>query len=146
MKNSMIKHFLSLRKNGGKLTKKTLNENEVVLCDGFFFFIQDRNKMVLNENIFVELNKDIFTEMIEKREYEECKIACYLPTWRKNKYNILLKNNSERVVISKEKLDLFEYEKVEIRNKTDLVKVYDKKGKLLGGILPIRCADEAYEI
>lgn len=36
MKNSMIKHFLSLRKNGGKLTKKTLNENEVVLCDGFF--------------------------------------------------------------------------------------------------------------
>ena len=87
MKNSMIKHFLSLHKNRGKLTKKTLNENEVVLCDGFFFFIQDRKKMVLNENIFVELKKDIFTEMIEKREYEECKIACYLPTWRIYKAN-----------------------------------------------------------
>lgn len=146
MKENMIRHFLSMNKNGGKISKKTLNENELALCDGHFFFIQDRNSMVLNENIFLELDKDIFSEMIKKEGYEEARIACYLPTYRKNKYNILIKNEKVRVILKKEFLDLFDYEKLEIENRVGIVKVYNSKGKLLGGILPIKCTDEAYEI
>ncbi len=143
MKQNMIKHFLSLHKNGGKLLKKELNENEVVLCDGYFFFIQDKDKMVLNEKLFTELDEDIFTRVIKDESYIEGKIACYLPTYRKNKYNILIKNTEKdilenRVIVNKEFLDLFDYDKITIKGQTDQIKVYSLKVKLLGGVLPIR--------
>jgi hypothetical protein len=151
MKQNMIKHFLSLHKNGGKILKHVLNENEIVLCDGYFFFIQDRNKMVLNEKMFLALDKDIFSECINADEYTEGKVACYLPTYRKNKFNILIKHTSEdrldnRVIVNGDKLGLFDYHKIEIKGQIDIVKVYDAKGKLLGGVLPIRCSEETYKI
>ena len=146
MKQNMIKHFLNLNKNGGKLIKRQINEDEIVLCDGYFFFIQDREKMVLNEKLFTELDSDIVTKIIEDEGYVEGKIACFLPTHRKNKFNILIKNTEEdildnRVIVNKEKLDLFDYSKIEVKGQTDVVKVYDIKGKLLGGVLPLRCSD-----
>src|SRR5690242_5522946 len=95
MNQKMIRHFLKLYKNGGKLIKKQLNENEIALCDGYFFFIQDDKKMILNEKLFVELDNDIFTKTIEDTDYEEGVIACYLATYRKNKFNILIKNKNE---------------------------------------------------
>lgn len=151
MNQKMIKHFLNLYKNGGKLMKFNLDENQIILCDGYLFFIQEKKSLVLNEDIFMELEKDIFTEFIEKDEYREGIIACYLPTYRKNKFNILIKDKENdtvfnRVIISGEKLALFDYEKLEIRKQAELVKIYGPKGKLLGGILPIRCSSEAYKI
>lgn len=151
MKQNMIRHFLSLYKNGGKMFKTTLNENEIALCDGYFFFIQDKSKMLLNENIFKELiygneEQNIFLKFINGENYEEARIACYLPTYRKNKYKVLLKSENIKVILNKDYLDLFDYEKLEIKNDTEIVKVYDSKGKLLGGILPIKCADSMYEI
>ena len=152
MKQNMIKHFLNLNKNGGKLIKRQINEDEIVLCDGYFFFIQDREKMVLNEKLFTELDSDIFTKIIEDEGYValgleyKIKDSCFLPTHRKNKFNILIKNTEEdildnRVIVNKEKLDLFDYSKIEVKGQTDVVKVYDIKGKLLGGVLPLRCSD-----
>lgn len=151
MKKNMIKHFLSLHKNGGKMLKYVVDDNEVILCDGYFFFIQDRNKMVLNEKMFMDLEKDIFSEWINDNSYTEGKVACYLPTYRKNKFNILIKNSEEdrldnRVIVNVEKLDLFDYHKIEIKGQIDIVKIYDTKGKLLGGVLPLRCSEESYKI
>lgn len=151
MKQNMIRHFLSLYKNGGKMFKTTLNENEIALCDGYLFFIQDKSKMLLNEKLFKELiygneEQNIFLKFINGENYEEARIACYLPTYRKNKYRVLLKSDNIKVILNKDYLDLFDYEKLEIKSDTEIVKVYDSKGKLLGGILPIKCADSMYEI
>lgn len=151
MKQNMIKHFLNLHKNGGRLSKFVISESEVILCDGYFFFIQDRNKMVLNENIFLDLKEDIFTKMIHGKDYVDGKIACYLPTHRRNKFNILIKNTNEdridnRVIVNGEMLDLFNYSRLEIKGQTEVVKLFNEKGKLLGGLLPIRCSAESYAI
>ena len=151
MKQNMIKHFLNLYKNGGKIMKYILNEDEIVLCDGYFFFIEKRGEILLNENLFFNLDKDIFSEIIADNDYTEGKIACYLPTYRKNKLNILIKNINEdrldnRVIIDGEKLALFNYYKLKVKGQIDVVKIYDEKMKLLGGILPIRCDSETYKI
>ena len=55
MKQNMIRHFLSLHKNGGRMFKAVLDENKIALCDGRLFFIQDKSEMVLNEKIFEEM-------------------------------------------------------------------------------------------
>lgn len=151
MNQKMIKHFLRLHKNGGKLLKINLSENEIVLSDGYLFFIQENKKMVLNKEIFFDLDKDIFTEIIKDNSYEEGVVACYLATYRKNKFNVLIKNKKEdivsnRVILDNEKLELFDYHKLEIKGQIDVVKIYDTKGKLLGGLLPIRCSDSTYSV
>ena len=58
----------------------------------------------------------------------------------------MLKSENIKVILNKDYLDLFDYEKLEIKSDAEIVKVYDSKGKLLGGILPIKCADSMYEI
>ena len=151
MKQNMIRHFLNLYKNGGTIFKAILDENNIALCDGYLFFIQDREEMLLNEKIFKELTyeteeKNIFLKFINGKNYEEARIACYLPTYRKNKYNTLLKSKNIKVILNKYFLDLFEYEKLEIKSDVEIVKVYDSKGKLLGGILPMKCEPSMYEI
>lgn len=151
MKQNMIRHFLNLYKNGGRVFRATLDENNIALCDGYLFFIQDREEMLLNEKIFKELTyeteeKNIFLKFINGENYEEARIACYLPTYRKNKYNTLLKSKNIKVILNKYFLDLFDYEKLEIKSDAEIVKVYDSKGKLLGGILPIKCEPSMYEI
>lgn len=151
MKQNMIRHFLNLYKNGGTIIKAVLDENNIALCDGHLFFIQDREEMLLNEKIFKELTyeteeKNIFLKFINGENYEEARIACYLPTYRKNKYNTLLKSKNIKVILNKYFLDLFDYEKLEIKSDTEIVKVYDSKGKLLGGILPMKCEPSMYEI
>ena len=151
MKQNMIRHFLNLYKNGGTIFKAILDENNIALCDGYLFFIQDREEMLLNEKIFKELTyeteeKNIFLGFINGENYEEARIACYLPTYRKNKYNTLLKSKNRKVILNKYLLDLFDYEKLEIKSDTEIVKVYDSKGKLLGGILPMKCEPSMYEI
>lgn len=151
MKQNMIRHFLNLYKNGGTIVKAVLDENNIALCDGYLFFIQDRSEMLLNEKIFKELiyeteEKNIFLKFINGENYEEARIACYLPTYRKNKYNTLLKSKNIKVILNKYFLDLFDYEKLEIKSDAEIVKVYDSKGKLLGGILPMKCEPSMYEI
>lgn len=151
MKQNMIRHFLNLYKNGGTIFKAVLDENNIALCDGYLFFIQDREEMLLNEKIFKELTyeteeKNIFLKFINGENYEEARIACYLPTYRKNKYNTLLKSKNIKVILNKYFLDLFDYEKLEIKSDAEIVKVYDSKGKLLGGILPMKCEPSMYEI
>lgn len=151
MKQNMIRHFLNLYKNGGRVFRSTLDENNIALCDGHLFFIQDRSEMLLNEKIFKELvyeteEKNIFLKFINGENYEDARIACYLPTRRKNKYNALLKSENIKIILNKDYLDLFDYEKLQIKSDVEIVKVYDSKGKLLGGILPIKCADSMYEI
>lgn len=151
MKQNMIRHFLSLHKNGGRMFKAVLDENKIALCDGYLFFIQDKSEMLLNEKIFKDLEieteeDNIFLKFINGENYEEARIACYLPTYRKNKYRVLLKSDNIKVILNKDYLDLFDYEKLEIKNDIEIVKVYDSKGKLLGGILPIRCSPSMYEI
>lgn len=151
MKQNMIRHFLNLYKNGGRVFRATLDENNIALCDGYLFFIQDRSEMLLNEKIFKELiyeteEKNIFLKFINGENYEEARIACYLPTYRKNKYNTLLKSKNIKVILNKYFLDLFDYEKLEIKSDAEIVKVYDSKGKLLGGILPMKCEPSMYEI
>lgn len=151
MKQNMIRHFLNLYKNGGRVFRAALDENNIVLCDGYLFFIQDRSEMLLNEKIFKELiyeteEKNIFLKFINGENYEEARIACYLPTYRKNKYNTLLKSKNIKVILNKYFLDLFDYEKLEIKSDAEIVKVYDSKGKLLGGILPMKCEPSMYEI
>ena len=117
MKQNMIRHFLNLYKNGGRVFRATLDENNIALCDGYLFFIQDRSEMLLNEKIFKELiyeteEKNIFLKFINGENYEEARIACYLPTYRKNKYNTLLKSKNIKVILNKYFLDLFDYEKI----------------------------------
>ena len=151
MKQNMIRHFLNLYKNGGTIFKAVLDENNIALCDGYLFFIQDREEMLLNEKIFKELTyeteeKNIFLKFINGENYEEARIACYLPTYRKNKYNTLLKSKNIKVILNKYFLDLFDYEKLEIKSDAEIVKVYDSKGNLLGGILPMKCEPSMYEI
>lgn len=151
MKQNMIRHFLSLHKNGGRMFKSSLNENKIALCDGRLFFIQDKSEMVLNEKIFEEMvfeteEKNIFLKFINGENYEDARIVCYLPTHRKNKYNALLKSKNIKTILNKDFLDLFDYEKLEIKNEVEIVKVYDSEGKLLGGILPLRCSPSMYEI
>lgn len=151
MKQNMIRHFLNLYKNGGRVFRAALDENNIALCDGYLFFIQDRSEMLLNEKIFKELiyeteEKNIFLKFINGENYEEARIACYLPTYRKNKYNTLLKSKNIKVILNKYFLDLFDYEKLEIKSDAEIVKVYDSKGKLLGGILPMKCEPSMYEI
>lgn len=151
MKQNMIRHFLNLYKNGGTIVKAVLDENNIALCDGYLFFIQDRSEMLLNEKIFKELiyeteEKNIFLKFINGENYEEARIACYLPTYRKNKYNTLLKSKNIKVILNKYFLDLFDYEKLKIKSDAEIVKVYDSKGKLLGGILPMKCEPSMYEI
>lgn len=151
MKQNMIRHFFNLYKNGGRVFRATLDENNIALCDGYLFFIQDREEMLLNEKIFKELTyeteeKNIFLKFINGENYEEARIACYLPTYRKNKYNTLLKSKNIKVILNKYFLDLFDYEKLEIKSDAEIVKVYDSKGKLLGGILPMKCEPSMYEI